>query len=533
MKKKLFTPLHFLVLSFILMLFSCTTVDLGNLNHDSKAGINSRKITFSELQKHTKVFNLVNEFNQTPYGSTSKLNKNIKNTTEPLTVDTHEGLYLEYANLHSFTFPIHREIDNGKLENLVFSYQNDGSYKIKILKYNLTPQEKIDLEHNQLKTIQNPVITIPINSGTTHFKIKSCDVENQTIWVACSEGVHNSSNINDWAKCEAATPPRVYTVSRFNCLEAGESTSTGGAGNFPVNGGDTYGSAGGAGGVNDYSVNYPTPQTNPEEYEQGISTPINPSLVGGSSFSSSILIAQAIEDNIDYTTLDDCTKKIMEKLKNSTNDDLSSLFKKFDPSVSLFNITIKAGTVKKSTNTAETSVISPYNYNITLNSNYLNGSRDYATASPPTTLSIATTITHEIIHAYLLSLVDEYNLASSSVLCDFPELFNTYVTNNIKGGSQEQIDVQHEVIAQNYLYAIASTIERFHKGISGNPSYPPQVYIDMAWSGLIGTDIFNKNYPNDPNHKNYTDRERIKNRRYAEDFNISRENQSPIGEPCK
>lgn len=135
------------------MLFSCTKDNLENLNQDVKAGINSRKITFNEFKKHTKAFNLVHEVNQKQNEPISKLNKIIKNRTDHFTIDTQEGLYLEYANLHSFTFPLHREIDSGKLENLVLSYQNDGSYKIKILKYDLTPQEKIDLELDQLKSI--------------------------------------------------------------------------------------------------------------------------------------------------------------------------------------------------------------------------------------------------------------------------------------------------------------------------------------------------------------------------------------------
>jgi hypothetical protein len=216
------------------MLFACTKVDVESQSHEDKAGIISRKITFSEFKKNTTIFNLVNELNQKQNGPISKLNKSNKDRAEAFTVDTHEGLYLEYANLHSFTFPIRREIDNGKLENLVFSYQNDGSYKIKILKYDLTPQEKIDLKRNQLKTIQNPVITIPINTSNSVSKIKSCGLETETIWVSCSEGVHNSSNINDWAKCRADTPPRVYTVSKIKCIDAEGST---GGDNFPLNGG--------------------------------------------------------------------------------------------------------------------------------------------------------------------------------------------------------------------------------------------------------------------------------------------------------
>jgi hypothetical protein len=79
------------------------------------------------------------------------------------------------------------------------------------------------------------------------------------------------------------------------------------------------------------------------------------------------------------------------------------------------------GTMKVN-NIAETIKNSKNSYNITISSNYLNGVRSWGTDSPPTDLSIATTITHEIIHAYLLSVVDGYNVDSTNdtlpALCD-------------------------------------------------------------------------------------------------------------------
>jgi hypothetical protein len=45
--------------------------------------------------------------------------------------------------------------------------------------------------------------------------------------------------------------------------------------------------------------------------------------------------------------------------------------------------------------------------------------------------------------------------------------------------------------------------------------------------------LFNKNYPNDPNHKNYKDRERILGRIIAEKKEEVYGINSPIGTPCK
>jgi len=55
----------------------------------------------------------------------------------------------------------------------------------------------------------------------------------------------------------------------------------------------------------------------------------------------------------------------------------------------------------------------------------------------------------------------------------------------------------------------------------------------MAWGGLDKTKIFNTTYPNDPNHKNYKDRERILSRIITEKKGDVYGIYSPIGTPCK
>ena len=195
-------------------------------------------------------------------------------------IDTDEGVYLQYANLHSFTFSIHREVDNGKLENLVLSYQNDGTYNVKILKYDLTAQEKIDLQNDRLKTIQNPIITIPLQSFNTNLVFDSCGEYTETIYVTCSSGHHSFGNgtafdCSFW-NLSGGTPPRVYTVTKYKCIDAGG--SSGGGGSSPIDSGfgpnPTPGGGGGGLVDNTYPIKYPTHETNPVDYEEGISAPV-------------------------------------------------------------------------------------------------------------------------------------------------------------------------------------------------------------------------------------------------------------------
>jgi hypothetical protein len=206
--------------------------------------------------------------------SSSQFYRVIVDTVRDFTINTEQGLYLQYANLHSFTFPIHREVDNGKLENLVLSYQTDGSYKAKILIYNLTPQEKIDLANDQLKKIQNPIITIPLLNFDINVVEVSCVETTEVINVSCSSGTCSFAN-SSGANCvynipgSGGTPPRTFTVTKIKCITAGDS---GGGGDYSDGG--YVNPYDGAGGDPNYPIDYPTQATPLQDYNLGISTPV-------------------------------------------------------------------------------------------------------------------------------------------------------------------------------------------------------------------------------------------------------------------
>lgn len=255
---------------------------------------------------------------------------------------------------------------------------------------------------------------------------------------------------------------------------------------------------------------------------------------GSGSNTTALTNAQITKKNINSDKLDLCTKSVLDKLKNLKQSDIADMISKFDSNSSILTINFKTGVVTNSNNDAETVAISNFNYNITLNERYTNGVLEGEINSPPTTLSLATTLTHEIIHAYLLSVVDEYKVLGTSKICDFPTIYDAYITQKIPAGSsQAKVDAQHELIATKYVNSIASSIQEFETGFPVVSGFPNQVYLDIAWAGLEGTYIFNKNYPNDPNHKNYKDRNRILSRGSIEKYNKSRGNQIPVGKPCK
>ena len=246
------------------------------------------------------------------------------------------------------------------------------------------------------------------------------------------------------------------------------------------------------------------------------------------------LIAQTIEDQIDDSKLDPCTKAILNKLKNSTQSDIAAMLTHFAPVGSIFNINMAIGQVKDNNPNfwAQTQKVtgSSTDINMVLNQDYINGTGNI---NRPTDLSIATTMAHEVIHAYLISLLEQNLASGSSAIYDFATVYEAYVQQQITNDKSILPDAHHELIASNYVYSIASSIQEFHTGQPVGSGFPRQVYLDMALGGLTGTTFFNKNYPNDPNDKNYNDRIRIFARINTEKLGSQYGVNTPLGTPCK
>jgi hypothetical protein len=226
-------------------------------------------------------------------------------------------------------------------------------------------------------------------------------------------------------------------------------------------------------------------------------------------------ISDVIEDNIDYTKLDPCPKGIMDKLKNTTNNDIKAILEKFGVG-KVYSIEMKMGVMEYPQDFAETQKISKNNYLITVtNDSYLGATQLYK----------ATALLHETIHAYMLSVVDDYDTyPTNAPFNDFPELFKRYVE-KINGTNADY--TQHEDMANKYVDAIASSLDEFQNTDFLNFISDKQVFIDMAWSGLQGTDAFNKKYP-----VGSGDRKRFENRFSAELIGANYGGQNVIGRPC-
>jgi hypothetical protein len=237
---------------------------------------------------------------------------------------------------------------------------------------------------------------------------------------------------------------------------------------------------------------------------------------GGDGGGGEAAIEQIIEEKIDDTKLDPCPKGIMDQLKNTTNNDIKSILEKFGAG-NVYTIEMKMGDMIYPQDFAETQKISKNNYLITVTQD---------TYTSATKLYKATALLHETIHAYMLSVVDDYNTyPTNAPFNDFHNLFKLYVE---KIYSSNAVAAQHEDMAKKYVDAIASSLEQYHVN-TGLPSYTTdkQAFLDMAWSGLQGTALFIKNYPDGS-----IQRKRLDNRIIAEQIGADYGGQNVVGKPC-
>ncbi|MBF4473755.1 hypothetical protein [Flavobacterium sp. HJJ] len=240
--------------------------------------------------------------------------------------------------------------------------------------------------------------------------------------------------------------------------------------------------------------------------------------VGSDSWSGKPTTAsEAIEEKIDYTQLDPCPKEVFEQLKNASNLDIKDILEKLGAE-SQYTVNMVMESTDK--NYAETQRISKYNYEIRVDRDrYEDGTK----------LFKATALIHEIIHAYFLSIVDDYNYTPSTALLTFPELFEAYVKKTYPNPD----DADHKVMADKYADAMASALKEYDSNFSvPYQTVPDQVYKDLAWASLNEAPIFNKTFP-----PGSADNIRILNRYRAESSGHAVEQgtpnaQSPVGKPC-
>lgn len=222
-----------------------------------------------------------------------------------------------------------------------------------------------------------------------------------------------------------------------------------------------------------------------------------------------------IEKQINSSQLNPCEGGVFEQIKNTTNNDFVKVLSKLGAEDSVYNTTLVSA-VAPSGRPAQTIKNSPYNYTIYISTDY----------GGKTKLFIAASMLHELVHAYFMSLFDDYyngNPPNPNAYNDFSILFQKFVNKTYPGSNNV---AHHEQMAIDYVNAIASALEEYQPGL------PHQVYQDLAWGGLEEAPIFSTLFPLGSSERN-----RIMNRYYSESqgnpygYN-SPPAQTPLGQPC-
>ena len=572
MKKSILKKLV-LISCFLAILFtSCEKDPLEEENANFESNIKKTKINFADFKENKKAFDVLKNLNLTDIKPNIK-NLNVQNATSyNFEINFNDGTHLSYHNLESYTFPIRRVIDSGLLENIVISKYTDGKYYAKLLKYNLTSQEKIDLANDELKSILNPIVTEVLGEYSFGNQIQSnCGFETHTIITPCANG-HTSAS-----QCQltGAAAPRIRTVTVAIDCTGGE---------------------GGGGGGGYITPDFPNETTPTEYYENGISEPVlstetntdvrNVYLFYQSltpqqqqwvaadfnnlmnynqliqyqreriwSFESNMFALQCInqmtqnptlfttikpfliEKKIDDTNLNPCQKTVLTAVKNTIVADIAKVLAKLDANGSVYNTAMKtehnyytdvAGIVHQVTVPANTVKNSPYNYTIYVNPDY----------AGKTKLFIASIMFHELLHAYFLSIIDDYranpnNNQNLYNLSSLPSLFQAYCDKKYPPVPGTAQNIHHLEMANSYVNALARALQEYQTGTPvPAATNPDQIYTDLAWGGLNDTSIFEATYP-----VGNPDRQRILNRVACEQNGTpmgqgTPNQQNPIGQPC-
>jgi hypothetical protein len=548
-----------LVLTLFLTFISCND-EIYNIK-DQHNGVDKNKISLAQFKIETnidKVEPILSVPNKTSIASKSKLQLS-DFVIDTLAIKRH----ISTDNKTTYTFriyPLSSVAQTNDIYNLVYR-KVDNNWETSIFYLKKLPRE--NSEHKlfeKIERIYNGKITNAITSKSSSLEM--CSYE--TISVHCD----GSCAREGYSQCDGFACPTGQCVKRtINYMSCDSGGGSGGGSSDP---GNTSGSGGGASDPYAYSPNYyDNPLYDDPNYINAVKRSYVWANLGDAAqgfftsnqehmnyfnetikyqttnnwspesydFTQEMRIRKfehptvfnsitpfLIERKINDTNLNPCAKGVFEKVKNTTNCDIAQVLAKLDANGSLYNTIIKSE-VAPSLQPAQTVRNSAYNYTVYISTDY----------TGKTKLFIAALMFHEVIHAYFMSLFDDYHNANPPNLNaydDFPALFNYYVT--LKSPtSLSPADFHHQQIAESYVDGIARALQEYQTGVPVPEGTSPElIHSDLAWGTLQKTPIFEAIYP-----IGNQNRQRILNRYETEQTGYpagqgTLQVQTPLGQPC-
>lgn len=186
----------------------------------------------------------------------------------------------------------------------------------------------------------------------------------------------------------------------------------------------------------------------------------------------------SFDNRIDDSKLSPCATTILNDLKRLNSGQLANVIQTFAGQSPTYNWNVQSGSLQSGMNAGTLSYDrSTHTVTTTFDTNKFSHATD---------LSVARTILHESIHAY----IGAYFIADPNLFrASYPDLIMAYaIQTNISAN-----DLQHDDMVKNWVRNIASSLEEYGKAKGYNLS--SDYYNAMAWGGLEGTRAF-QNLPN-------------------------------------
>ncbi|HLV14672.1 MAG TPA: hypothetical protein VKY41_05790, partial [Xanthomarina sp.] len=234
----------------------------------SKTKYSITKIDYQAVQQNNRLVNSITKIKeQTGTKGSSSQNRLVHSSAYDFYIDTDVATYMENANgsYHSYTFPVIRDNPTVALENILFSLQADGTYKMSLVSYNLSESKKEALLNGQFVDLTNKASIETIDSQAfIDETLASMDQGNCTslIITYCSHNNHLEGYDN-------GSPCPGYEIMFASVCSGGSNTDPDNLDNSDVPGGENN-PGGGVPNDTNNNTNDATSPTYNIPYEQNL-----------------------------------------------------------------------------------------------------------------------------------------------------------------------------------------------------------------------------------------------------------------------
>ena len=170
--------------------FSCQKEDDSFIKQEhtsqtSKTKYSITKIDYQTVQQNNRLLKSLTKIKeQTGTKGSSTQNRLVHSSAYGFYIDTDVATYMENANgsYHSYTFPVIRDNPTVALENILFSLQADGTYKVSIVSYDITESEREALLNRQYIDLTNKIAKEDIDGLELVDDVFNKEVQTSFTW---------------------------------------------------------------------------------------------------------------------------------------------------------------------------------------------------------------------------------------------------------------------------------------------------------------------------------------------------------------